>query len=81
MRTEKHLVHFPTHPSGIIRKCPTCDGTDSLIHAIVDCALPSYLWNIFSIMLTDIAMCIIPDDRFKILGIFKISDVNKYSDS
>ena len=34
-----------------------------------------------SIMLTDIAMCIIPDDRFKILGIFKKSEVDKYSDS
>ena len=79
MRTEKHLIHFPTHPTGLIRNCPICDGKDSLIHAMVDCALPSYLWNIYSIMLTDIAMCIIPDDRFKILGVLKKSDIDQYS--
>ena len=30
-------------------------------------------------MLTEIAMCIIPDDRFKILGVLKKSDIEKYS--
>ena len=32
-------------------------------------------------MLTDIAMCFIPDDRFKVLGILKSSDSDKYSKS
>ena len=79
MRTEKHIIHYPTHPTGLIRQCPVCDGDDSMIHALVDCALPSYLWNIFSIMLTDIAMCIIPGNRFKILGVLNKSDIEKYS--
>ena len=35
----------------------------------------------FSIMSTDIAMYIIPDDRFKVLGILKNSDSDKYSKS
>ena len=50
-----------------------------MIHAMVDCALPSYLWNIYSIMLTDIAICMIPNDRFKLLGVLKKSDIEKYS--
>ena len=81
MRVEKHLIHLPTHPSGVIRKCPVCDSDDSLLHAMVDCALPSYLWNIFSIMLTDIAMCFIPDDIFKVLGILKKYNGDKCSKS
>ena len=50
-----------------------------MIHALVDCALPSYFFNNFSIMLTNIVMCIIPDDKFNILGVLKKSDVEKYS--
>ena len=50
---------------------------DSMIHAIVDCALPSFLWNIFAIMISDIAMNLTLDDCFKILGVINIADKNK----
>ena len=62
-------MHFPSHPTGVIRVCPVCDGVDSMLHALVDCVLPSYLWNIYAIMLTDIAMVLTLDDRFKIMGV------------
>ena len=77
MRVEKHIVHFDSHPTGVIRKCPVCHGEDSLLHAMVDCSLPSYLWNIYSIMITDIAMSLNLDDRFKVLGVFNKADAKK----
>ena len=43
MRTEKHTVHFPDHPTGYIRSCPVCEGTDSMIHAMIDCVIPTYI--------------------------------------
>ena len=48
-----------------------------MIHAIVDCALPAFLWNIYAIMISDIAMNLTLDDRFKILGVINIADKNK----
>ena len=77
MRVEKHLIHFPSHPTGIKRNCPVCNGEDSLLHTIVDCALASFLWNIFSIMIADIAMLITVDDRFKVFGLFNKADKNR----
>ena len=77
MRVEKHIVHFQTHPTGLIRGYPVCDGVDSMLHAIVDCALPSFLWNIYSIMIADIAMSLTLDDRFKVLGVLNKADLKK----
>ena len=79
MQTERHIVHFPSHPTGSICKCSVYDGDDSMLHAIIDCATPSYLWNIFSLILTDIAMVITVDDRFKLLGVLNKKDLNRYS--
>jgi hypothetical protein len=79
MHTEKHIIHYPSHPTGVIRKCPVCDGLDSMLHAIIDCALPSYLWNIYALMLTDIAMVLTLDDRFKLMGVLNKKDINKFS--
>ena len=50
-----------------------------MLHALIDCALPSYLWNIFAVMLTDIAMVLTLDDRFKIMGVLNKNDLNMFS--
>ena len=44
---------------------------------MVDCSLPTYLWNIYSIMLADIAMSLVLDDRFKVLGVLNKVDAKK----
>ena len=79
MHAEKHLIHFPSHITGIIHKFPVCDGGDSMLHALIDGALPSYLQNIFAIMLTDLAIVLMIDNRFKHISVLNKNDINIYS--
>ncbi len=47
IRMERHLVHMPTHPTGVIRDCPFCDTNltrDELIHVIILCPMAQYVW-------------------------------------
>ena len=48
-----------------------------MLHAMIDCAVPAFLWNVYAIMLTNIAMVITLDDRFKILGVFNSAGSKK----
>ena len=77
MRTAKHVRHSNKHSTGSIRACPVCDGEDSILNTLVDCAVPSFLWNLYALMLTDIAMLLTLDDRFKIMGIFDYKNIKK----
>ena len=43
MHTEKQIVHFHSHPTSVIQKCPVCNSDDTVLHIFVDCALLSYL--------------------------------------
>ena len=46
---------------------------------MVDCAVPAFAWNLYSLMLTDIGMIINMDDRLKIMGVMNSPDLDKYS--
>ena len=54
-RTERHLIHFPDHPTKLIRKCNACLGTDSINHIFLACPLAQCLWLRFKL----IVQCII----------------------
>ena len=53
-RTEKHLVHFPDHPTGTIRVCNFCLGTDSIYHIFVSCSLAQLLWLRYKLAVQEI---------------------------
>ena len=54
-RTEKHLIHFPDHPTKSIRTCNACLGVDSINHIFLACPLAQCLWLRFKL----IVQCII----------------------
>ena len=50
VRTEAHLVHFNSHPTGIYRPCSSCsESGNNNYHIIYDCPLAKYVWMILSI--------------------------------
>ena len=44
IRTERHLVKMPEHPSGVIRPCNICFGEDNLHHILISCPLAQIIW-------------------------------------
>ena len=44
IRTERHLVKMPDHPTGVIRPCNVCFGEDSLHHILISCPLAQIIW-------------------------------------
>ena len=43
-RIEKHLIHFPDHPTKKIRFCNACLGDDSINHIFLACPIAQILW-------------------------------------
>jgi hypothetical protein len=55
------------------------DGLDSMLHALINYALSSYLWKIYAFILTDVVTALTLDDRFKLMSVLNNKDTNRYS--
>ena len=43
-RTERHLRHMPSHPTGTCRPCNICNSPDHILHTFIKCPLAQITW-------------------------------------
>jgi hypothetical protein len=79
MRLEKHIIHFPSHPTGKLRQCIICGQTETLYHIFYQCSpakcLQSYTFlTITRILGIHIKMTL----KFVLLGLVSTPEKKKF---